>query len=243
MRKRSVDSGSGRSRFLMSVRVVEDYGRAPAVYGALVGLIGASVPAILFDFLPLKMAIPLGGAGLIVVATGRKALKPWRLWVIVALSLSAVGDFFMSNLSAGGDRFLLIGTGFYLFVHIAYTIASLCRGTLRREVLFAAGVIIGGLSLAAFVPAIDSVVIQAAVIAYTVVSVVSLAAAAGVRPRGRSRVRFVTAISFIVVSDIAIAFKLFLGSPVFDAVILPAYFASNVIFLWEATGTSPSSAG
>ncbi|MFW5643057.1 MAG: lysoplasmalogenase family protein [Alkalispirochaeta sp.] len=235
-------------------------------------LIVASIPAVVFDILPLKMAIPGAGAVVVVAATSGslgdgwrlhsgdsppgsvddhhlrrvettatdRRQEPWRLWVAGALLLSATGDYFMSNLSTGEERFFLFGTGIYLLVHVSYTIASLLRGAIRRDVLLGTGLVIGGVTGATIFPRIEPHTVRVPVIAYATLSVVSLAAAAGVRGGKRSRLRFVTAIVLIIVSDIAIAFKLFLRNSVLDAVILPSCFTSNLIFVWEGGKRSRS---
>jgi len=267
----SFRSSSSRSPFLNAVRSASGQSHPPAVFVALAMLIAASIPAVVFDILPLKMAIPVAGALVVVAVTlgapgdgwrlkgrgtpsksaGAHPLRrgdtagsdrrpdPWRLWVTGALLLSASGDYFMSNLNSGGERFFLLGTGIYLLVHASYTIASLLRGAIRRDVLLGAGLVIGGFAGAMIFPRIEAGTVRMLVIGYAALSVVSLAAAAGVRGGKKSRLRFVTAITLIIVSDIAIAFKLFLRNPVLDAVILPSYFTSNLIFVWEASGRDP----
>lgn len=195
-----------------------------------------AVVAVATDILVVKMAVPLMGAVVITAGPLRASgiVRFWRWWLVVALVASAAGDIFLSNLDDGGDRFFLIGTSFYVVAHLGYVVAMRLRGRFHRASLIVGGAVVGAVAFDGMVPQIDSPAVAALVVVYTIISAVSLSAAVGVGDCHGSRLRVSVAVLCIIVSDIAIGYRLFLGNPFLDPIILPTYFAAHILFTHDA---------
>lgn len=192
-----------------------------------------AVVAVGTDVLAIKMAVPLVGATLIAVRPAAAEVSRSRWWLVFALVVSAAGDVFLSNLDAGGDRFFVVGTFLYVFAHFGYIYAMRLRGRFHFVSLIVAGAVIGAIGIGGMVPYIESAMIAFLVTFYTVISAVAMAAAVGVRVLPGSRFRVGAAVLCIIVSDIAIGYRLFLDNPVLNPVILPTYFAAHLLFVYD----------
>ena len=192
---------------------------------------GIATAAWLTDFILLKMAVPVSAAIIVAATRCDSRFPPWRVWLTAALLCSAAGDFFLST-RAGRVGMFIAGVVWYLVAHGAYAAALWSRGRPNLPVFLAAGMVVGGFVVWRLIPAIDENVVLITVAAYAGASVLSLAAAWGVRDGGRGRTS--TAIVLIIASDTLIALDLFLGLDVPSWLILPTYYLAHIIFARDA---------
>lgn len=190
--------------------------------------------AVAYEVLAVKMAVPLYGVVLIAALAWDRPGTAWAWWLIGGLVASAVGDIFLSNLRIGGDRFFFIGTVFYVIAHVGYIATARLRGGFHLWTLATTIVVVGGVGLGVMIPRIESPVISGLIVVYSLISAVSLAAGIGIRGSFWSRISVSAALLCIIVSDIAIGFKLFLDDFTFDPIILPLYFAAHLLFTIDA---------
>ena len=149
-------------------------------------------------------------------------------WVIAALLVSAVADWFMMH-SGKIPEYFLYGVCLFFVAHVGFLVFCLKNGRIDRWVLLP--VLIGYLAFFAVVlyPAITNPVLLTAVLAYLLISCFSLAAAAGLRLAATVRWCFTAGIALLVFSDTIIALKDFAGYSNLGFLILPTYFASHVM--------------
>lgn len=180
-----------------------------------------------------KLAVPFCCALALAAQAGAQP-APWRVVapVIVALAFALVGDFFLSS-RAGRVSWFVAGITAYLVAHLGYLTFALRHGRLHRVTLvFALLAILAyyGLALA---PRLSNVSLSVSVLAYSVVSVVSLAAAIGLHQRAAVKSCFVAGISLLVFSDTAISFSEFCRWRAWNGLILPTYYLALLLI---ATG-------
>jgi len=205
---------------------------APALIAAL---------ALKTGTVPLKTGVALTNA-LILLFALRGILGRYlpALAVVAALSVSAVGDYFLSTKGTSVTRFV-IGIGAFLLAHLGYLVFALLEGRLTPLAL--------GVLLAVYLPyflfglrrAIRDPALSAAALVYLLASCVTFAAAFGIRLDPAPKAFFVAGVALIVVSDTIISFKEFLGWKRVEWLILPTYYLAHIsivlsLLLWGLGG-------
>lgn len=153
-------------------------------------------------------------------------------WIVAAFSLSFAGDFVLGHWG-GGFMGFVSGVGLFLVAHLGYVAYSLCMGRPLWWLLALLCIVFGCYYFFLLRPAISDAVTGIAVLAYILVSCLSLAAAVGIG-RGRvavnrsSRVLFIIGIGSLLFSDLLIAQKRFLHDGTLYALMMPTYFASQL---------------
>ncbi|MDR2676013.1 MAG: lysoplasmalogenase [Opitutaceae bacterium] len=205
-------------------------------------------PALL---LPLLLAaLALAGAGwparagvaaacaLIITLSPRAKKLPARLLLAAALLVSIAGDWLLSRRGAGaGDTRFIQGIALYFAAHLAFIAFFLKNGKPCRPLLPALLAGYGLFFILKLNPAIHAAPLRAAVLLYTLASILSLAAAAGLRLPAPARLLFTAGIAGILFSDTLIALREFLHtpSPLVRALIMPAYYAAHLLITAGAT--------
>lgn len=147
--------------------------------------------------------------------------------LILAFSFSIVGDWHMSHRNDETIRFIY-GIVFFFFAHTGYLWYALLNGNLKWKIttiLLLAYLLFFVLML---FPKLTNTSLLLAVLAYLIISVVSLGAACGIDGNNRSRILFVLGISSILFSDTIIALREFVGFQSLNKLILPTYFLSQI---------------
>jgi len=149
-------------------------------------------------------------------------------WVIAALLVSGVADWFMMH-SRNVQVYFLYGVCLFFVAHVGFLVFCLKNGRINRWLLLS--VLTGYLAFFFIVlrPAISELVMLIAVLAYLLVSCFSLTAAVGLRLPTMMRWCYTSGITLLVFSDTIIALKDFAGYDALGFLILPTYFASHVV--------------
>lgn len=157
----------------------------------------------------------------------RKLRSREMIPLILAFSFSVVGDWFLSHRDGETIRFIY-GIIFFFFAHAGYLWYVLFKGNMRWKftiVLLTAYLLFFLLML---YPKLTNKVLILTVLAYMIISVISLGAAAGITGDKRSRLTFVLGISLILFSDTIIALREFVGYHSLNELVLPAYYLSHI---------------
>jgi hypothetical protein len=191
-----------------------------AIFAALV----ASVLALETGQLVWKLTVPIACAAAL-IGQGPRDRRHWRTIgpVVLAFAFAAVGDAFLST-RAGRVSWFIAGIAAYFVSHLGYLAYALRLGRLHWPTLaLAASAFLAytGLKLGAQVP---EPTLRAAVVAYGLVSCVSLAAAVGLRQPALSKGLFIVGIGLLVFSDTLISFNEFLRYRAWNGWILPTYY-------------------
>lgn len=195
---------------------------------ALLAACAASGFALQTSQLGWKLAVPAACAVALIGQAGgsvcaRREIGP----VVVAFAFAMVGDALLS-LRAGRVSWFIAGIAAYFVAHLGYLAYALPRGRPHRLTLvlgltaFVAYVV---LKLGRHVP---EPALRGAVVAYGVVSCVSLAAAVGLRQPRLSKTLFIAGIGLLVFSDTLISFNEFLGNRAWNGWILPTYYLALI---------------
>ncbi|MCL4794949.1 MAG: hypothetical protein KJZ84_10305 [Bryobacteraceae bacterium] len=157
---------------------------------------------------------------------GRRAL--W--WVVAAFAFSMAGDYFLSS-RRGRESYFLYGIAAFWVAHLGYLAYALTRGRVHVHalILLLAGYLTYHFRMVA--PAIESPVLSGAVLAYLLVSCVSMAAAIGMKTNPGERWLYVAGVALILFSDTVISFREFLNFHRLNALILPAYYLAQILIL------------
>ncbi|MBL9139121.1 MAG: hypothetical protein JNK85_24855 [Verrucomicrobiales bacterium] len=194
--------------------------------------------------LAMKLAVPLGCALILVV--GDAPIRQHRdvAWVLLAFAASMIGDTFLST-RAGRESFYLAGIAAFFVAHAGYLGFALRNGRIHRILLT---LLLAGY-LAWFVvqlgPAISSVALRYAALAYLLISCVAWSAAAGLRLPPAAKGAYVAGIGLIVFSDTLIALKDFLKVSDPSFLILPTYYLAQILITWAVVmrGVPPKPGG
>jgi hypothetical protein len=188
----------------------------------------ASLLALKTGQLGWKLAVPTACALALLAARPRPGQGRGAIWpVVVAFGFALLGDAFLST-RAGRVSWFVAGIAAYFVSHVGYVAYALPRGRLSRTTL--------GLALAAFLSyvvlklgrQVPDPVLLAAVIAYGLVSCLSLAAAVGLRQPALPKALFIAGIGLLVFSDTLISFNEFLRYRAWNGWILPTYYLALV---------------
>ena len=176
---------------------------------------------------PFRACVSVSCAAILWLMSGREVRRTiW--WVIAALLVSSVADWFMMN-SGKVQMYFLYGVCLFFVTHVGFFVFCLKNGRIDRWLLLP--VLTGYLAFFFLVlrPAISEPVLLAAVLAYLLISCFSLSAAAGLRLSAMTRWCFTAGIALLVFSDTIIALKDFAGYNELGFLILPTYFASHIM--------------
>ena len=176
------------------------------------------------------------------------SLRSSTLFVAAALLLSFLGDYVLGH---WGGSFLgfVCGVAVFLLAHLGYVAFCLCHGRVNWVWLAVLAAIFGaGYYGVLLRPRIGDAVTSSAVLAYVLVSCLSMAAALGLDKRGarnghprntgepgtsalpfRARFLFAAGIVCLLFSDLLIAQRRFLGDGTLYALMMPTYFASQLL--------------
>jgi hypothetical protein len=152
-----------------------------------------------------------------------------EIWIfIAALFFSIIGDWFLGHRNGIPARFIY-GILFFFIGHAGFLWFSLKNGKINLWVL---ALLLAGYLVLFFVmiyPNIDGAILMVAVLAYLLISCLSLAAATGLRFPVLPRNLFVAGIASIVFSDTIIAFSEFAGYREYNWLIMPTYYLSHIL--------------
>jgi len=176
---------------------------------------------------PFRACVSVSCAVILWLTSGQE-LRRTIWWIIAALLVSCVADWFMMR-SGRVPAYFLYGVCLFFVAHVGFLVFCLKNGRVDRWLLLL--VLTGYFAFFFLVlrPAISDPVMLAAVLAYTIISCFSLAAAVGLRLSAMARWCFTTGIALIVFSDTIIALKDFTGYKALGFLILPTYFACHIM--------------
>lgn len=167
---------------------------------------------------------------LVVSVLRQRQVGAW--WIVAAFAFSFAGDYVLGHWGGGFTGFVS-GVGLFLLAHLGYVAYCLRLGRLSWW-LFALLVFVFGLYYWLLLrPAIGDVVTSVAVLAYILISCLSMAAAVGLRD-GRlaheplTRALYIIGIGCLLFSDLLIAQKRFLHDGTLYPLMMPTYFASQL---------------
>lgn len=154
-------------------------------------------------------------------------------WIVAAFALSFGGDYVLGHWGGGFTGFVC-GVGLFLLAHLGYVGYSLRMGRMPWLLFAVLAFAFGAYYVVLLRPAIGDVVTRIAVVAYILVSCLSMAAAVGIG-RGKpdvgtlSRVLYIIGIGSLLFSDLLIAQKRFLHDGTLYVLMMPTYFASQLL--------------
>ncbi|MDR0748009.1 MAG: lysoplasmalogenase [Tannerellaceae bacterium] len=167
-----------------------------------------------------------GSCILIVLALGKTISRSNRA-IVLAFLFSIAGDWFLSNRHGQTERFIL-GIVLFFIAHVWYLQYALLKGRLHY---IATAILLAGY-LAFFIivlyPAIPHLWLLASVLAYLLISCVSLGAAVGMNAAPPVKWIFVFGVAMIVFSDTIIALREFAGQEQLGFLILPTYYLAHI---------------
>lgn len=167
---------------------------------------------------------------LVVCVLRQRFVEAW--WVVAAFALSFAGDYVLGHWGGGFTGFVS-GVGLFLLAHLGYVGFCLRLGRLSRWLFAVLVMVFGGYYALLLRPAIGDVVTSIAVLAYILISCLSMAAAVGLRD-GRlaheplTRALYIIGIGCLLFSDLLIAQKRFLHDGTLYPLMMPTYFASQL---------------
>lgn len=176
-----------------------------------------------------------GRVGLKVAVAGACAALllagPWRRSARLAaagLGFAMVGDWLL-GVGSDAPTFFMAGIGAFLCDHLCTLAWARRQGGVNRRALAA---LLGPYLVWFFVaaaPAIGNPALASAALVYLVVSCVTLAAASGQAMAGPHRPALAAGVALFLFSDTCIALDRFLHAAWAGPVVLPAYFAAQIL--------------
>ncbi|HHU97413.1 MAG: lysoplasmalogenase [Bacteroidota bacterium] len=155
--------------------------------------------------LPVKEAIPL----------------------MLAFLCSICGDWFLSHRYGENIRFVY-GVGCFFCAHVGFLWYALLRGKVRWKFTV---ILLTAYLLFYFVmlyPSFADKVTMFAVLAYLLISGISMGAAVGINGNRRSKIAFAVGIALLLFSDTIIGLREFVGYPSLGKLILPTYYLCHI---------------
>jgi hypothetical protein len=174
-----------------------------------------------------RVAITASCAVILWFMSGHSANHSIR-WIMVALLISIVGDWFLSHIGGVPVRFIY-GTGLFFVAHVCFLCFCLKNGRVNWYLLSFLLVCYLSFFFIALLPALlQQKMLLVVVLFYLLISCLSLAAAAGLRLSPLTRWIFSFGIALLMFSDTLIALKIFAGITQYRFFILPTYFLSHI---------------
>jgi hypothetical protein len=193
----------------------------------LVQIVSAII-AIATDFLLYKIGVAAIGIIILLVTYYKKLTKIIDVWVVIlAFVCSIIGDCFLSNMN-GDNSMFMIGITFYFIAHLGYLIFSLLNGSIKWRTTITLLLAFLIFYYNTLYLNITDTLLANIVLAYLVVSCISLGAALGIRSVPKVKWPFVLGIALILVSDTIISFKEFMAYDVLNSLILPTYYLAQI---------------
>ena len=176
---------------------------------------------------PFRACVSVSCAAILWLMSGKELRRTVR-WVIAALLVSSIADWFMMH-SGRVPVYFLYGVCLFFVAHVGFLVFCLKNGRIDRWLLLP--VLTGYLAFFFLVlrPALTEPVLFAAILAYLIISCFSLSAAAGLQLPAMVHWCFTAGIALLVFSDTIIALRVFAGYKTLGFLILPTYFASHVM--------------
>jgi uncharacterized membrane protein YhhN len=206
---------------------------------------GLAVAALVTGSLAAKLGVALSCAFILFLGCLRTGPREGRatVWVMAALVLSAVGDWFLSN-RGGRESYFIAGIGFFFGAHVGFLKYAWRQGQLNRLVLAGLCLVYLAYYVLALRPVIVSPVLAAAVLGYLLISCLALSVACGLRLPLSLKLPFIAGIVLIVFSDTLISFNEFLRWRQWSWLILPTYYLSHIcitgsVLVLRCTGRRP----
>lgn len=191
--------------------------------------VAAAVMALWTGRLPFKLAVAALCGIILMACVGRRprlsGLQLW--WVVAALAMSMVGDYFLSS-RKGHAHFFEAGIAAFFAAHIGFLRYALAHGRISTGALTVILLTYVPYFVLGLAPAIESRTLWAAVLLYLLVSCVGLAAALGLKQPRPVKWLYVAGIALIVFSDTLISFGEFLHYRRLSFLILPTYYAAHI---------------
>lgn len=151
-----------------------------------------------------------------------------ELFIIMAFAFSIAGDWMLKTRSTNPMGFVY-GILLFFIAHVCYLAFCLKNGRLHIMTLVVLTVLYVAYYLTFLRPAISDSVLNIAVLVYTLVSCVSLSAAAGLSIPSPTKVLFIIGIACLLFSDTLISFHEFLHQSFLYELMMPTYFASQIL--------------
>lgn len=157
------------------------------------------------------------------------------LLLAAGLFVSVVADWFLCHQSGHSKRFLYGVIGFFI-AHCLFTGYAAVRYGFNVPALVAAGVILAGLCVYMFGRALPHVEagLKLPVVAYMLVSVVSLYAAFSMDAPALQKILYIAGIAAIVFSDTMISENIFVGTSGAGRLVQPTYYACHWLIALSA---------
>ena len=161
---------------------------------------------------------------------------PSVLLIVGAFLFSVIGDYFLSNKRKDENNYLY-GVSFFFLAHAAYLIFNMMNGRMHVHILFGITGIFMLYYIIRLYPTVTDTVMAAALLLYSLISCVSISAAAGIRFPVLPKVLMIFGISMILLSDTVIGETDFFHNRRFSRWILPTYFIAHIaitysVLLW-----------
>ncbi|MGI6573582.1 MAG: lysoplasmalogenase [Fermentimonas sp.] len=152
--------------------------------------------------------------------------------LIFAFLCSICGDWFLSHRYGESIRFIY-GVACFFFAHVGFLWYALLRGNARWKftaILLAAYLLFYFLML---YPNFADKATMFAVLAYLIVSGISMGAAVGVRGNRISRLTFAVGVGLLLFSDTIIGLREFTGYTSLGKLILPTYYLCHIFITYS----------
>jgi uncharacterized membrane protein YhhN len=174
-----------------------------------------------------RAGVSLSCAAIVWLASGQE-LRQTKWWVIAGLVVSVFGDWFMC-VRGNNPTLFIYAICLFFTAHACFCIFCLVNGRINKWFLLV--LLMGYLPFffVALRPRIPQPALLVAVLAYLLVSCVSLSAAVGLRLPTIVRATYTIGIALFVFSDTIIALSIFAGYRNLSFLILPTYFASHTV--------------
>lgn len=191
--------------------------------------LAALVGFLLTDSFLLRSGVTLLCLLLLLLHERGKVVRSAVGFVALALLFSFSGDYVLGHWGGTFEGFIL-GVALFLLAHLGYVAFCLRRGKFAWHPFLVLCTVFGfGYYGFLLRPAIGDAVTSVSVLAYVLVSCLSLAAALGLKGAGAFRILFIAGIGSLLFSDLLIAQKRFLGDNTLYALMMPTYFASQLL--------------
>lgn len=148
--------------------------------------------------------------------------------IAAAFLFSILGDW-MLHTSGNCSNHFIYGIVFFFIAHLSYIAFCLKNGRMHFKMALILVICFCLYYVLALLPVIDNAVIRVAVLIYILISCLSLAAAKGLKLDSIVNKLFLCGILCLVFSDILISTHDFLHIPYMYFLMLPAYYASQIL--------------
>ena len=170
----------------------------------------------------------------IVWLTAGQVLRQTKWWVIAGLVVSVFGDWFMV-IRGNNPALFITAISLFFIAHACFCAFCLVNGRISRWFLVGLLAYYLAFFVVSLSPALTHPGLFAAILAYLLMSCVSLSAAVGLRLPTIVRVTYALGVGLFVFSDTIIALAVFAKYRDLSFLILPTYFATHVVLALALT--------